>query len=68
MYFAKVFLINIRDIEERCVALTTLGGALDVLDLLQDFRAPALKQLAVTVVVFEFDSVLLHDVVVYELR
>ena len=68
MYKAKVFLVNIRNIQKRFVALLARGDALKFVHLFKDFRTTLLKQLSVTVVVFKGDAVLLHDVVVHELR
>jgi len=68
MYVPKLFLINIRDIQEGSVALIATLRALGLLHFREEFWAVLLQQLAVGVVVFESDAVLFHDVVVHELR
>jgi len=68
MYVPKLFLINIRDIQEGSVALIATLRALGLLHFREEFRTVLLQQLAVGVVVFESDAVLFHDVVVHELR
>ena len=67
MYVPKLFLINIRDVQERFVALVALLRALQILHLGEDFRTTLLQQLSVRVVVFQSDAILFHDVVVHEL-
>ena len=68
MYVTKVFLVNIRDIQERLVAGLARLHPLEFVSFRQDFRSAALEKLAVIVIVFERDAILFHDVIIHELR